>query len=387
MSPQPRLKVAVVSSSLPKECGIATFSDHLNAALRKSGVIISVAALHEQPHLGRSYPADVKRIIKDKDPDSYKAAADWINRGPFEVAVIQHEHGLYGPGDGALIFPFLERIKKPIVMVFHTVGLTSTARFRGTRLRQLRRMVALSHRTVVTSHVTKRGLVQEGFPSRKLVVLHHGTYPYPHPDPTRSARAKRSLDLAGTPILFSPGLIRDSKGLETTIRALPQIRKHHPGTTYLISGALNPGHRNVAYYEGLQQLAQDKRVTDGVRFEKRFMTDQELVTRFLAADAVVLPYRRLEQVSSGVLAEAVGAGTIPITTPFSYATELAAGNRGYFIRPGSAKAVAHAVIDLLDDPAKAQRRRERVYKFGQQTHWPVIGQKYAELLRSSARRT
>lgn len=380
-----RLRAVVVSSSLPKECGIATFSDHLNTALRKSGVTVSVAALHEQPRLGRKYPADVKTIIKDQDPESYRAAADWINRGPFDVAVVQHEHGLYGPGDGALVFPLLERIEKPVIVSLHTVGLTTTAKFRGTRLRQLRRMVDHSYRTVVTSEVIKRGMVAEGFPSRKLVVIHHGTYPYPAPDPARTRRAKRSLGLADTPILFSPGLIRDSKGLETTIKALPEIRRHHPQTTYLISGALNPGHRNVTYYEGLRQLAADRGVGDAVRFEKRFMTDPELVIRFLAADAVTLPYRRLEQVSSGVLAEAVGAGTVPIVTPFSYATELAANGRGYFIKPGASRQLAAAVIDLLDHPKRALQRRQRAYRYGAKTHWPVVGKKYADLLRSARR--
>src|SRR4029450_12611111 len=52
-------------------------------------------------------------------PGGWTAAANALNR--FDVVIVQHEYGIY-PGDaGAEVLPLLRALKKPVIVVLHTV--------------------------------------------------------------------------------------------------------------------------------------------------------------------------------------------------------------------------------------------------------------------------
>ncbi len=76
----------------------------------------------------------------------------------------------------------------------------------------------------------------------------------------------------------------------------------------------------------------------------------ELIT---SADVVVLPYDSLEQVTSGVLVDAVAAGRPVVSTAFPHAVELLDSGAGLVVPQRDPAALAHAIRSVLTDPGLA----------------------------------
>src|SRR6478672_5848994 len=88
-----------------------------------------------------------------------------------------------------------------------------------------------------------------------------------------------------------------------------------------------------------------------------------------SADVVVLPYDSLEQVTSGVLTEAVGAGIPVVATAFPHAVELLTGGPGLLVPRKNPKALAKAIRRIVTDPGLAARlARPR----SESLHWPAV---------------
>ena len=89
-----RLRIAFIGNSLPRKCGISTFTtDMQNAAACKStGAETCIIAMNDK---GRSYdyPANVALQIDEDDIATYVKAAEFINAGGFDVVSLQHEFG------------------------------------------------------------------------------------------------------------------------------------------------------------------------------------------------------------------------------------------------------------------------------------------------------
>ena len=120
------MRVAFVSSVVPRRCGIATFTSDLAAGVRAAdpGIGIQFAAIDE-PFAARTYRSDVHWRIAQEDPATYAAAGRAIGRTAVDVVDLQHEFGLYGVWrDGRYddhLRVFLDACPKPLVTTFHTV--------------------------------------------------------------------------------------------------------------------------------------------------------------------------------------------------------------------------------------------------------------------------
>ena len=62
-------------------------------------------------------------------------------------------------------------------------------------------------------------------------------------------------------------------------------------------------------------------MTDHIRFVGRFVDTAELALWLEAADIFLTPYPNLEQIVSGTLSYAMGAGKAIVSTPYAYAVE------------------------------------------------------------------
>ncbi len=126
-------------------------------------------------------------------------------------------------------------------------------------------------------------------------------------------------------------------------------------------------------------------VGDHVRFVNRFVTQAELGRWLQAADLFVTPYPGLEQIVSGTLSYAVGAGKAIVSTPYEYAVELLAEGRGILVPPASVSSLATAFMDLLGDPAGRERMGALAYRFGRHMVWSEVGGTYSALFDRVAR--
>ena len=150
---------------------------------------------------------------------------------------------------------------------------------------------------------------------------------------------------------------------------------------YIVAGATHPHilrREGDKYRASLQALAKDVGVESQVMFHNRFVSPEEMVEFIGAADIYITPYRHEEQVVSGTLAYALGAGKAIISTPYWHAIELLDDRRGALVPFQSPDAIAQKTIELLDTPAIRHAMRKRAYLFARETIWKRVAQGYME---------
>jgi hypothetical protein len=165
------------------------------------------------------------------------------------------------------------------------------------------------------------------------------------------------------------------------IGALPEIVKRYPNVVYIILGATHPHvlrNEGETYRLSLQWMAREKGVERHVIFYNRFVSLEELVQFISAADIYITPYHDVAQIVSGTLAYTLGAGKAVISTPYWYAEEMLAEDRGALVPFRDPGALAAQVIDLLDNEAKRHAIRKRAYLFGREMVWSNVAHRYME---------
>jgi hypothetical protein len=182
-------------------------------------------------------------------------------------------------------------------------------------------------------------------------------------------------------VLLSFGLLSANKGIEHVISALPTIVARYPNVVYIIVGATHPHVLRLdgeSYRLSLQWLAREQDVEGHVIFYNRFVSLEELVEFIGAADIYLTPYLNPEQIVSGTLAYTLGAGKAIISTPYWYAEEMLAEDRGALVPFRDPVGLARTVLDLLDNESGRHAMRKRAYLFGRTMIWPLVAHGYME---------
>ncbi len=374
-SPDPSIKrIAFIGNYAPRQCGIATFTTDLCEAIASEYPSVTCIALPvNDTEAGYAYPERVRFELTEKDLDSYSRAADFLNINNVDLVCLQHEYGIFGGRSGSHILTLLRDLRVPLVTTFHTVLRDPSPDQRSV----LSEIAALSDRVVVMS---QRGatFLQEIYhvPADKIDVIPHGIPNVPFVDPSFH---KDLFGVEGKSVLLSFGLLSANKGVENVIAALPAILEHNPNVVYMIVGATHPHVKRVdgeAYRLSLEWLAQEHGVEENVIFFNRFVSLEELVQFIGAADIYITPYLDEAQIVSGTLAYTVGAGKAVISTPYWYAQEMLAQDRGVLVPFKDPAAIATAVIDLLDNEAQRHAMRKRAYLFGRDMIWSQVAARY-----------
>lgn len=369
-------RIAFIGNYLPRQCGIATFTTDLTEAVAQAYPATTCIALPvNDTEAGYAYPPRVRFELTEKDIESYYRAADFLNINSVDLVCLQFEYGIFGGQAGSHILALLRDLRMPIVTTLHTILRDPDPSQR----RVLKQVAALSARLVVMS---ERGseFLQEiyGVPAEKIDLIPHGIPDLPFVDPSFH---KDLFGVEGKTVLLSFGLLSPNKGIENVIAALPAIIAKHPEVVYMIVGATHPHVKQQdgeTYRLSLQWLAQDKGVESHVMFYNRFVSIEELVEFIGAADLYITPYRDPAQIVSGTLAYTLGAGKAVISTPYWYAEEMLAEERGALVPFGDTAALAEQVIDLLDNDPKRHAMRKRAYLFGRSMIWSEVAKRYME---------
>ncbi len=369
-------RIAVIGNHLPRQCGIATFTTDLCAAIAAEyGTARLLALPVNDTEEGYNYPARVRWSLTQDDAKSYQDAADFLNFNNIDMVCLQHEYGIFGGPAGSHILHLLRRLKMPVVTTLHTV----LRQPNPDQLMVMEEIAELSDRLIVMSQLSSQ-ILQEAFgiPGSKIDMVPHGVPDLPFLDPNFY---KDRFGVEGKAVLLTFGLLSPNKGIENVIRALPQILSKHKNVVYLVAGATHPhilrrdGDR---YRASLQALAQEVGVESQVIFHNRFVAPEEMVEFIGAADIYITPYRHEAQVVSGTLAYALGAGKAIISTPYWYATELLDDSRGALVPFDRPDAIAQKTVELLDTPAIRHAMRKRAYLFAREMVWKRVAQGYME---------
>lgn len=374
------MRIAFVSSSVPRRCGIATFTADIMAAVKAAdpAVRCSVVAIDE-PNSARAYGAEVKSRIRQREPDTYRAAALALNGSNVDVVNVQHEFGLYGTWrDGVYedhLRPFLLELRKPVIVTLHSVPPNPSESMREA----VRLIAARSNEVIVMAHTAARLLSSDYGITKTPVVIPHGM---PAVEPTGRHRLKTKLGMERRTILSTFGLVDPRKGLEYVIDAMPAVVARHPDALYLVVGQTHPEllkQQGEAYRNTLERAAEDLGMTDHIAFVNEYLTQRDIVGYLLATDVYVTPYLDPNQITSGTLAYALGAGKAIVSTPYLHAIEALADDRGIIVPFRDATAIADAVGRILDDPELKKRLESRAYAYGRQTAWPAVGRRVLAL--------
>jgi glycosyltransferase involved in cell wall biosynthesis len=369
-------RIAVIGNYLPRQCGIATFTTDLCAAISAEyGTARLLALPVNDTEQGYDYPARVRWSLAQDDLRSYGQAAEFLNFNNIDMVCLQHEYGIFGGSAGSHVLQLLRGLKMPVVTTLHTVLREPNP----DQLMVMEEIVELSDRLIVMSQLSSQFL-QEIFkvPGSKIDMVPHGVPDLPFLDPNFY---KDRFGVEGKAVLLTFGLLSPNKGIENVIQALPQILSKHKNVVYIVAGATHPHilrREGDQYRAHLQALAKEVGVESNVFFHNRFVSPEEMVEFIGAADIYITPYRHEAQVVSGTLAYALGAGKAIISTPYWHAIELLDDRRGALVPFQDPDAIARKTVELLDTPAIRHAMRKRAYLFAREMVWKRVAQGYME---------
>ncbi|HEX7260619.1 MAG TPA: glycosyltransferase family 4 protein, partial [Luteolibacter sp.] len=369
-------RIAFVGGYEPRRCGIATFTRDLCEAV--AGEIPSsecIAGAVNDRVDGYKYPARVRFELLEKDLDSYRRAADFLNFNNTEVLCVQHEFGIYGGSAGSHLLALLKEVRMPVVTTLHTVLQNPDPAQR----KVMEELISRSDRLVVMARKGAEILRDTyGVADSQIDVIPHGIPDVPFAD---SDGSKGQFGLEGRKVLLTFGLLGPGKGIEHVIEALPEIVRNHPNAVYLVLGATHPhlvAREGESYRLKLERLAEDRGVKEHVIFYNRFVSSDELTEFIGATDIYLTPYLSEAQITSGTLAYVFGAGRAVISTPYWHARELLEEDRGILVPFRNPQAIAEAVCAFLDDPVRMERTRHDAYQLGRQMIWPSVARQYLD---------
>jgi glycosyltransferase involved in cell wall biosynthesis len=374
-------KIAFVGNSLPRRCGIATFTTDLQQAVSASAASVETAivAMTDHGH-AYQYPKVVHIEIADQDIDDYVAAANSLNAEEFDLVCLQHEFGIFGGVDGSHVLALLSRLEMPVVTTLHTVLAEPTASQR----RVLNTIIDISSKVVVMAEHGRKLLrhIYE-VPAAKIEVIAHGIPDIAFCEPEAS---KAKLGFQGKSVVLTFGLLSPNKGIEVMIDAMPLILQSRQDSVYVVLGATHPNlvrKEGEAYRHRLATRARDLGVENHVVFLDQFVDLPTLLDFISMCDVYATPYLNEAQMTSGTLAYSFGSGKAVVSTPYWHARELLADGFGVLVPFNDAKAIGSEIAALLTDDIRRDAIRARAYTVSRSMTWERTAEQYLELFEQA----
>ncbi|NUU17826.1 glycosyltransferase [Cellulomonas humilata] len=360
------IRFGVLSTFPPTQCGLATFSSALATHLVDAGAEVSVVRVVDsvQPPMPL-----VSHQLVIGEPDGARAAAAALNA--CDVALVQHEYGIFGGPDGADVLDVLARVRVPVITVLHTVLANPTPH----QHEVLARVVAASSVTVTMTEAGRQRLIAGwGVDPSSVTVIAHGA---------RDNHVQDELAPARTaPTVLTWGLLGEGKGIEWAIEALAGLSDLRPRPVYRIVGQTHPKvlERNgEAYRQRLERLVDRLGLGAVVQFDDRYLDIPTLQRIVASADVVLLPYDSPDQVTSGVLTEAVVAGKPVVSTAFPHAVELLSDGAGILVPRRDPAAIGAGLRRVLTEPGLAASMAAVSRGLAPGLSWTAVADQYVAL--------
>lgn len=365
--------IGFVSTFPPTVCGIATYTASLVAAIedRTPGIQTGVVGLGSPPSSQTTSPVAMHHRTGNRA--SLRNATRILDH--FDTVSIQHEFGIWGERDGVEVLDFMSRLTVPTAVTLHTVLREPT---------QSQRIIMdgicdLADRVVVMSQTASTRLVDRyGVDPSRISVIPHGA------DPEFGGP---SLVTGDRPLILTWGLIGPGKGLEWAIEALAELADMNPLPRYLIVGATHPQvlkETGEAYRDSLKALIDDLGLGTMVEFDDRYLDRRDLARLVRSADVVVLPYESDEQVTSGVLVEAIAASKPVVATRFPHAVEVLMNGAGSVVPFGEPHRMGEGLRRVLSDRPARELMALQARQLATDWYWPTVGERFVETMSAIA---
>jgi len=365
----------------PRECGIATFTKDLMTAMdKKFSPFIKSKILVINNNSDNNYEniEDVLFDIADNDISAYIKAAKRVNEiDAIKLINIQHEFGIFGGEYGNYLIKFLEIVKKPVVISFHTVIPNPEDKLK----KIVRELAKKSSYLVVMTNKGIDILRKDYDIKREIFLIPHGT---PTVSFDESIKEKTVMGIDDKIVLSNFGLISSGKGYEYVIESLTEVVKKYPNILYLIIGETHPVVRKKEgekYRNFLKEKVKEFDLEKNVKFYNRYLTLEEIVKFLLATDIYISSNLNPNQIVSGTLAYAIACGKAIISTPFIYAKDIITPERGLLVKFRDPNSYTNALIKILSNPLLKEEMERNNYSFSRCMIWPNVAISYYNIFK------
>jgi glycosyltransferase involved in cell wall biosynthesis len=374
------MKLAIIGTYTPRECGIGTFTKNLFNSIgqynnsSEANFEAFVVALNDFNN-DYKYPEEVKLTIREEYQEDYLEAAKFINLSGADICIIQHEFGIFGGQSGVYILPLLHRLEIPFVVTLHTILKNPSYNEKAI----LKEICKMAHKVVVMSNKAIEFLLSVyQVPKEKIALIEHGV-----PDISfKPEDSKKEFKLTNRKVLLTFGFVGRNKGIETVINALPKVVEKYPDVLYIVLGKTHPNvkrHSGEEYRVFLHRLIKNHHLEKNVLFLNEFINVKDLFKYLAASDIYITPYLNEAQITSGTLSYAIGVGSAVISTPYWHASELLDDGRGVLFDFSDSEKLTHILMNLLGNPSKLSELKRKAYDYGRGITWPKSGKKYVFL--------
>lgn len=369
--------IVFVSTFPPRQCGIATFTDDLtNTVNQMYGPQIEsrIVAMNINDISLLPYSDKVIFQISQPNKKDYVDAALKLNKLKKVLLVnVQHEFGIYGGEFGSYILLFLEKIKKPVVITFHTVLPSPENKMREV----VQNIAKYSKGIIVMTRHAKELLVKDyEISPNQIQIIPHGIHNVPY---KTAESAKSALGLSGKLVLLNFGLLSSSKGIEYIIEALPPVVKKFPKVKFIVAGVTHPvvlEQEGESYRNSLIKRVYELGLTNHVLFYNTFSDLNKLLKFLEATDIYLSSSLNPKQTVSGTLSYAMGSGRPVISTSFAQAKEDITNKVGILIDFKNPQTYTNSIIKLLsDDQLRLQMGKNAYFRTRHMT-WENVSLSY-----------
>ena len=357
----------ILSSFPPTACGLATFTAALATGLAANDTQVGVVRVVDTE--GPASQSDrVAGELVNGSRRSLVASSDLLNE--FDVAVVQHEYGLYGGTDGDEVLEILGDLHVPSIVIAHTILAAPTPHQRSV----LNEVAALADQVVVMTEAARVRLC-DGFDvdASKVATIAHGAA-----IPT----ARVVPDRAGRPVILTWGLIGPGKGIERAIEAMRTLHDLPMRPRYLVAGQTHPkvlATHGESYRRARIEQVERHGISSSVVFDSDYRDVASLTALIQSSEVVVLPYDSKDQVTSGVLVDAIAAGRPVVATAFPHAVELLSSGAGLVVDHDDPEAMGRALRSVLTKPELAANMAAEASRLAPSLGWSVVAGKYLQL--------
>lgn len=360
------MRLGLLTTFPPTQCGLATFSHALATHLRSAGAEVSVVRVVDS--LQPPVPLVSHQLVIGRSGAAHGAAAA-LNE--CDVVILQHEYGIFGGVDGADVLDVVDGLRVPLVAVLHTVLENPTPH----QYEILARILESAAVAVTMTQAGRDRLIRRWcVDPESVVVIAHGAHD--------SRVGGVTLQRGSRPTVLTWGLLGEGKGIEWALEAFASLTDLRPRPLYRIVGETHPRvveRDGEAYRDRLTASVDRLGISAMVEFDGRYLDVPSLQRIVRSADIVLLPYDSPDQVTSGVLTEAVVAGRPVISTPFPHAVELLSSGAGVLVPRRDPTAIATALRCVLTTPGLAASMRATARSLAPALLWSAVAEQYIAL--------
>jgi len=366
----------------PRECGIATFTKDLTDAIDDKffpTIRSKILALNRNGVNIYNYPKKVMFQMTDDNIDGYIETAKKINKiNAIKLINIQHEFGVFGGEYGDYLISFLDAVKKPVIVTFHSILPNPNE-----KLKQVVQAIAERVESIVVMTNTGIQILKEDYniKNTKIHLIPHGVHPVAF---EKQAKEKKRLGFKGKITLSSFGMLNSGKGYEYIIESLPKIIKKFPNLVYLIVGETHPVVRKTEgekYRNFLEKRIKELNLHDHVKFYNKYLKLNEIIRYIKATDIYISSGQDPNQITSGTLVYAMSCGRSIISTPFLHAKDIITDARGRLVEFQDSKLFAKAITELLSDEQLRKNMEREAYTYTRHMTWPNVALAYTKIFK------